>query len=379
MRNVDQTLLEQLDITEHEIEKRKELLRFDKQDAEYLKNCRHLITPDIDQLVTTFYKKQIEFDEVALLIGDAETLQRLHKTMRTYVLDLFEGDYGLEYVKNRLRIGLVHKRIGVTPKLYLSATSVLAGIIQDHLTGKLTDGRIVDRTIRALHKLLYFDTEFIFDTYVGGMLSELEIAHAKLEAYAHDLEAMVCERTRELAEQARRDPLTGLYNRRAFHEFLKRDLSMAKRHRTPLCLAYFDINHFKRMNDTLGHQHGDDVLRFVGAVLQKVCRESDIPCRYGGDEFCIILPKSTELQARRVCERISAELSTQNPSIGISYGVAQTGPGEIDDLDMLLNRADRLMYKSKRLARASDSTRIELPEGDFDFSDPPGYTEFIRD
>jgi hypothetical protein len=85
------------------------------------------IEPHIDALVDKFYTLQTGITEIALLIGDADTLTRLRAAQRRYILDLFSGLYDLEYVNNRLRIGLVHKRIGVEPKLYLAAINTLKG------------------------------------------------------------------------------------------------------------------------------------------------------------------------------------------------------------------------------------------------------------
>ena len=121
MKKTEQTLLEQMRITEFDIEARKALISFKEEDFEQLKSLRSLIESKIDNLVSEFYKRQTEIPEIALLIGDADTLARLISAQRNYVLDLFSGIYDLEYVNNRLRIGLVHKRIGVEPKLYLSA------------------------------------------------------------------------------------------------------------------------------------------------------------------------------------------------------------------------------------------------------------------
>jgi diguanylate cyclase (GGDEF)-like protein len=95
-----------------------------------------------------------------------------------------------------------------------------------------------------------------------------------------------------LRDQATRDGLTGLFNRRFFEEAAERELSRAKRHQRPLVFMVLDVDHFKRFNDTYGHDAGDYLLREVGQLLRRSVRQSDFACRYGGEEFVLILPES---------------------------------------------------------------------------------------
>jgi diguanylate cyclase (GGDEF)-like protein len=344
----DQTLLGQWRITQAETAHRKDLLGFGPDDVSLLAACREYIHLEVDGLVAAFYQQQTAFDEIRTIIGDADTLRRLHFTMREYVLSLFSGEYGQKYVNNRLRIGLLHKQIGVPPKLYLSAMHNLLLKIEDCLAVHLTDVVVRTAAGRALRKLLFFDTTLVFDTYVRWLVSEIETARDDLERHARDLEDKVAERTRELQEQARRDGLTGLYNRAALSEFLARDLSVARRNRQPLCLIYFDVDDFKQINDADGHLAGDRVLQIIAGVLRTTCRDTDVPCRYGGDEFCVLLPNSTHAEAEHVSERIIGELTQDAPEIKISIGVAQSGPEHHDDVELLLKRADDMMYQRKR-------------------------------
>jgi diguanylate cyclase (GGDEF)-like protein len=106
--------------------------------------------------------------------------------------------------------------------------------------------------------------------------------------------ADVCALAAELAEQAVRDSLTGLYNRRFFDEALAQNIEAARRYGRELSLVLFDLNNFKQINDTCGHQAGDEVLKIFSRRLQETARKADIVCRIGGDEFAVILPE-TEL------------------------------------------------------------------------------------
>ena len=98
---------------------------------------------------------------------------------------------------------------------------------------------------------------------------------------------------KKLQEQANRDPLTGLFNRRYLEDTLPRELHRSMRRGVPLCVAMLDLDHFKRFNDTFGHDAGDLVLRESSRVLREKLRKSDIACRYGGEEFLLVLPDSS--------------------------------------------------------------------------------------
>lgn len=112
-----------------------------------------------------------------------------------------------------------------------------------------------------------------------------------------------------LNQQATRDGLTGLYNRRYFDETLADHLSAATRYERELSLVLFDLDDFKRINDTKGHQAGDDVLRQFAGILRSTARKADIVCRYGGDEFAVILPETSKADAQSFVERVCSHLS----------------------------------------------------------------------
>lgn len=347
MNPTQQSLLAQMQIHDLEIARRKELLGFTPRDAQLLAACRDLIQEEADTIVGIFYEKQTHVDEIALIIGDADTLTRLRSAMIRYTNDLFSGYYDEEYVNNRLRIGLVHKRIGVAPKYYLSAMHVLKSLLMDVLARHLAAHPDRDETMRALDKLLYFDNEFVFDTYIRSLLAEIESAKDKAVRHALSLEQKVAERTRELEELSRKDPLTGLYNQRHFLEALRRELARAKRTGKPLSLLYFDIDHFKRINDRIGHLAGDEVLRAVSAAVSTLCRNYDLSCRYGGDEFCVALPDAGAAAALDFAARLMAHLADAPHGAQVSVGIAQSGPQDWLDPNELIHVADRRMYEAK--------------------------------
>jgi diguanylate cyclase (GGDEF)-like protein len=282
------------------------------------------------------------------LIGDTDTLQRLHTALRKYVIDLFSGKYDSEYVNNRLRIGMVHKRIGVEPKLYLSAVMTLKNLIVCILKSNIQKKEQVEPTLETLDKLLYFDTTLIFDTYIESLIGEIENAKRRTEAYAKSLEKKVTERTQQLEKLAKLDPLTNIYNRRAMQEVLCRELVVAKRRKTKLSFVYFDIDNFKQINDKHGHIKGDEVLKHIGQILLGNLRASDIPCRYGGDEFCFILPDCDIENAKPVCKKIIKSFVKKYPDFSLSMGITETGKESYIDDDSLIKAADEKMYLAKK-------------------------------
>lgn len=161
-----------------------------------------------------------------------------------------------------------------------------------------------------------------------------------------------------LRYQSIRDPLTGLYNRRYMEESLLRELSRATRTEIPLALMMFDIDHFKLFNDTHGHGAGDAVLREIGKLLQTRFRGEDTPCRYGGEEFMLILPGATAAEAAEQFQRLRNELAectisyrdTSLPMVTISAGVAAF-PDHGTHAPELIDKADQALYQAKHRGR----------------------------
>ncbi len=350
MRRIEKTLLEQMQISDAEISRRMALLGLDNKALGLLADYKLELEEHIDDIVDEFYQKQTEIDEISLLIGDADTLRRLRVAQRRYVIDLFSGHYDSEYVNNRLRIGLVHKRIGVEPTLYLSAVRTLKEILIKTLQKTIENEEVLRGSIDALDKLLYFDVTLVFDTYIDSLVGEIETAKKRTEVYAKGLEEKVAERTKQLEEQARIDPLTNICNQRAMQDALRKELLVAKRRQSILSLVYFDIDKFKDINDKHGHVKGDEVLKNIGGILLKNIRVTDIPCRYGGDEFCIILPECDIKEAKIICNKIIKAFRDRYSDYTLSIGIAETSLDHDIDGEQLIKTADRKMYLAKKEA-----------------------------
>jgi len=161
-----------------------------------------------------------------------------------------------------------------------------------------------------------------------------------------------------LRDQAIRDPLTGLFNRRYMQESLDRELRRAKRRRTPMGVIMIDIDHFKRFNDTFGHEAGDLVLRELAGALGRTTRGSDVASRYGGEEFLVLLPECPFEAAMRRAERMREEVAKLELRYGdkplgpvtVSLGVA-VFPDHTKESEELLRCADEALYAAKQAGR----------------------------
>jgi len=156
---------------------------------------------------------------------------------------------------------------------------------------------------------------------------------------------------------SRTDSLTGVFNRRYFFELLGYEFSASRRYERPLSLVMFDVDYLKKINDTYGHQVGDELLKKASNVVRGELRTSDVLARYGGDEFVILLSNSTEQDASMVLERIYRELQStfisidhKKLNISISAGISSLQP-DMEKADQLVMLADRALYVAKNSGR----------------------------
>lgn len=161
----------------------------------------------------------------------------------------------------------------------------------------------------------------------------------------------------DLQEQAIRDCLTGLHNRRYLDETLPRELARAQRDAYPLALVLLDADHFKAINDTYGHAVGDEALRRLANLFGDEARAGDIACRYGGEEFAVVLPGISLDDAiakteswRRACADLSIATDAGTLHLTLSAGIA-TFPEHGNDAEALLRHADKALYEAKRNGR----------------------------
>lgn len=160
-----------------------------------------------------------------------------------------------------------------------------------------------------------------------------------------------------LAQRAQIDGLTGLWNRAFFDQRWSEEHARAQRRGHPLSVAILDLDHFKLINDTFGHPAGDIVLQTVARTIQRVCRTSDLACRYGGEEFVLLMPDTASEDAYRLCDRVRSEIEAigwpANPAlrVTVSIGVAGASTGVAGASSDWVEQADRNLYAAKRAGR----------------------------
>ncbi len=194
----------------------------------------------------------------------------------------------------------------------------------------------------------------IFLSIAGSSLFGIFIYKA-LENFQKENESI----RKDLFEQANKDPLTKLPNRRYFFNECNKMLSLAKRKKQPLAILSFDIDHFKRINDRYGHEFGDNILRRFASTLQEKTRSYDLVARMGGEEFamCVIGEQFEHLLdiARKIKDEV-AKVTFHNDRLTTSIGVYSATPAPEDSLEDFLKKADLALYKAKRNGR----NRIEI-------------------
>lgn len=183
------------------------------------------------------------------------------------------------------------------------------------------------------------------------------------------------ENLEHIKRQSRLDKLTGLYNRRVFEEQLSTEFRRALRYDRDLSLMIMDIDNFKKVNDTLGHQQGDKVLEAIGYMLAGSFRDLDTVCRYGGEEICVIMPETVGQAARSKADHIRRKVAEcdipllekpgENMQVTVSIGVACVTKAVTNE-DQLLRDADKALYAAKH----NGKNQVQLAE-DLPSSDPP--------
>ena len=175
-----------------------------------------------------------------------------------------------------------------------------------------------------------------------------------------------------MAHMAARDNLTCLYNRRYFFEALEREMARVNRYKKDLALCMIDLDHFKRINDAHGHPAGDTVLSEVGKLLLRWARESDLPCRYGGEEFAVLLPETTAEGGRVACERLR-RMVAEHPfehenlrlNVTISIGITHYVQTTDETISHIIKKADEALYRAKREGRNRVCVCLKtIPPGD---------------
>jgi len=471
------TVAQEMGIDLAEITQRKEFLEFGATDIALLKNIHGQISAARQGFAEGFYEYLRSFDKLNPLLRDDETVARLKRAHNVYFSQLTKGEYNWEYVKNRLKVGAVHSRIGLEPKWYVGAyRKYLSDMLQAVWDTTRGDRKQFTATFDALLKVVVFDICLTLDTYIHA--DQKKILHLKEDAEDsaasakvaeqryHDLvqgiNAIVWEmdpasrrftyvnrraetilgypvadwlaaqnflemiihpddreaalsyffktvgsenyrdrqiefrvhakdkreiwlqvmaeavsatdeqpllirglmldiserkRAEELRHLATHDVLTGLPNRRLFHDRLSQTLAHARREGKLVAVLFIDLDRFKQINDSLGHAAGDTVLNEVAARLTRSLRDSDEVARLGGDEFAMVVgslavPEDAAIVAQKILESLTQPMVIDSHEVPLAGSIGiSLYPQDGADSEALIKNADAAMYLAKQGGR----------------------------
>ncbi len=305
--------------------------------------------------------------DVDTLLSNAVAIMSRHQLIGGAVVHMVKdnqlrmhGAFGIDHERARLVDERLQSRIG--PKFTLEGDSEDAGAI------------VVRDSAANLHPFLCVPLQGRSRT-IGILTAFTTVRHtlapdeASTIAAAANLIALGIEniqvlheaeqRQEELKQLAITDPLTGLYNRRFLDEYLRIHIPMAKRQSAPVSFIAIDLDRFKSVNDTCGHEAGDKLLAEIGKTIRRLTRASDLPARVGGEEFLVVMPDTNEAGAVVFAERLQKELrDTDVSALGMPQGFAVTAsigvgiyPDHGEDVSHLLRVVDEALYASKNAGR----------------------------
>jgi len=297
-----------------------------------------------------------ERKNTVLVIDDNEVIRRLAKTLLT------KKNYIVETAKDGVEGIVIAKKS--QPQVILldvmmpgmDGHEVCKLLKQDSVTNDIPVIMVTSKTeaVDRVRGLEIGAADYVMKPFDQGELLARIATQVKLKNLYDELQ----EKNRMLEELSKKDGLTDLYNRRYFQERVTEEFSRARRYDFPMSFIIFDIDHFKKINDTHGHPAGDEVLRYIARMLASHIRDVDVAARYGGEEFGLILPHTKLSNAVNVAERIRqqigakpVELQSSSIPVTISLGVAGIPDNNPKSADELIQFADDALYKAKQAGR----------------------------
>lgn len=307
---------------------------------------KEVIEPYVDTIIERFYGNLLSQPENRKWLNSDEMIRRLKLTQRNYLLSLGVGFDTDGYFEQRLEIGIIHAVVELPLSVYQCAYSNLIQYIIDAFPDSITDNKqdylaLTNFVVRITSLDMSLAIETYHQSNILVLEEEVNTAHS---------------REKILLNLAETDSLTGLYNRKFAFTHLNHLISNAHKYSNNLCILMLDIDYFKNVNDTYGHQAGDEVLKYVAFQITKILRDHDIMGRYGGEEFILGLIDVTPKLARKIARRICGSIAKMpilidehkiniTVSIGLAYMEAE------DDLQNLIKRADMALYSAKSSGR----------------------------
>jgi len=299
-----------------------------------------------EPIIDAFYRYLLGNAQTLAFLRDAQVVARLKRTQSDYLSNLGIDFDGIDYFEERLRIGLAHARIGLPLSLYQCAYARLRELILEHLPdNRSQDPDAYRELVRFVGRITALDMSLAIESY----------HHVRLEGLEDRIHDLRTEHAR-LSWQVQFDSLTNVATRGYALSVLEEQLTRLNDSRGGLCVVIADLDNFKQVNDGYGHVVGDRALQESAARINGAVRDFDLVGRYGGEEFVIVLPDTTQEMALRVAERVRAKFDNSPLHIDdelvrmtVSLGCTQARAG--DDVGAVIARADEALYNAKHGGR----------------------------
>ncbi|WP_339900029.1 GGDEF domain-containing protein [Paraglaciecola polaris] len=317
---------------------------------EMLMLCQLPITEQVPDIIDKVLSRHPQMADVTLRIQAYNLSTDLRGMLERYIQGIFTNEYDQQYISHRIELIILYKNIGVPAVTFVQFIDTLKGLLLKLVAHDIRLNLHKEPICLAISQLLQFDIELCVDSHLSHLKAEIDTLRRQNEELVGNFELAIAQRTKDLMQQVRLDPLTQIYNISAMQEMLDKELALAKRRQTKLSLVYFDVDHFKKINDTEGHIKGDEVLKDIAQTLRQCVRQTDIACRYGGDEFCLVLLECNAQEAQKVCEKLITTFQARYPTYSFSMGIAETGASEFVSVKQLIHLADQKMYLAKKEA-----------------------------
>ena len=328
-------------------ERRLALLGFGVEDLELAQLLQmKVLGPNLQAIIEAFHEFILSKPEMVAFTDGPEMMERLKQEHANYLASLGVDYSSLEYFENRLQIGVTHARLGLPLGLYLAANRLIVDLIMRCFPPDIIQQpELCLNLSRFVNRIINLDMSLAIEIYHQTEVQDLESS-------VHDL---LSERE-NLTTQVQRDALTQLASRQYLLDVLTQHIEQAVTKQNDLTVAMADLDHFKDINDSLGHLVGDRVLKEVAHRITTSVRDKDLIGRYGGEEFLLIFPDTSLQVAQQVAERIrqhiaSTPIHLQEQSIPITISLGLTHFNPDDTLESLLQRADNAMYAAKQAGR----------------------------
>ena len=322
--------------------------RIDGQTQQLLENARAATVRALEEFDARAARLDKGEATVAAVLANPAERANVVTALKQHWRDLFCQGPSSAGLQRSAQIGRRHFEVGVKPRHYLALCQLLSKIMTDALIGETK----IDATLAvdAVGRVVMMDAEVVLGSYYGS-LADLVSYEAQSETRS------LKDRLSVLEDMAFLDPVTGLFNRRYFDRSIAVEIARASRERAPLSLLICDIDRFKEVNDTWGHAAGDKVLNDLAGVLADMGRKTDIVTRFGGEEFCLLLPNTKPEWGKLVAERVRARVegvsikldNGEVLKVTVSIGIGSYRAG--DTPAQLAQRADEALYRAKGQGR----------------------------